>query len=122
MGFAVAGLLLRPLWGIHKLNSAPSWILCSVAIACAVYSLLYWLVDMKKITGWTALIAPAGYNTLLMYMLPYIFYSVLAVLGIDFLQAYFIEGWTGVTRSAIIAVSLVGVTGLLTCCGVRLKV
>ena len=49
-----------------------------------------------------------------MYMLPYIFYSVLAVLGIDYLQTHFNEGWSGVVRSAVIAVCLVGVTGLLT--------
>lgn len=121
-GFAAAGLLLRPLWGIHKSGCTPSWILCSVAIACAVDALLYWLVDVKKITGWTALIAPAGSNTLLMYILPCIFYSMLAVLGIDYLQTHFIEGWTGVARSAVIAVCLMGVTGLLTRCGIRLKV
>jgi predicted acyltransferase len=121
-GFAAAGLLLRSPWGIHKSNSTPAWVLCSLAIACAVYAMLYWLADVKKITRWTALIAPAGSNTLLMYMLPYIFYSVLAVLGIDALQTHFHEGWTGVARSAVLAVCLVGVTGLLTRCGIRLKV
>ncbi len=121
-GFAAAGLLLRPLWGIHKGGGTPSWILCSVAIACVVYAMLYWLVDVKKITSWTMLIAPAGSNTLLMYMLPYIFYSVLAILGIDYLQTHFSDGWTGVARSAVVAVCLMGVTGLLTRCGIRLKV
>lgn len=120
VGFAAAGLLLRPLGGIHK-GGAPG-ILCSLAIACAIYAMLYWLVDVKKIARWTVLIGPAGSNTLLMYMLPYIFYSVLAVLGIDYLQTHLSEGWIGVARSAVIAVCLVGVTGLLTCCGIRLKV
>jgi predicted acyltransferase len=121
-GFAAAGLLLRPLWGIHKNDATPSWILCSMGIACAAYAFLYWLVDVKKIARWTTLIAPAGSNTLLMYMLPYVFYSVLAVLGVDYLQTHFCEGWAGVARSAVVAVSLVGATALLTRSGIRLKV
>jgi predicted acyltransferase len=119
-GFAAAGFLLRPLGGLH--SSAPSWVLCSMAVACAAYALLYWLVDVKEITRWTAPIAPAGSNTLLMYMLPYVFYSMLTVLGIDYLQTHLSEGWTGVARSAVVAICLLGVTGVLTRCGIRLKV
>lgn len=122
LGFAAAGLLLRPLWGIHKSGGTPAWILCSLAIACVAYALLYWLIDVKKIVGWTAFIAPAGSNTLLMYMLPYIFYSMLSILGIDYLQTHFQEGWPGVARAAVIAMCLVAVTGVLTRCGIRLKV
>lgn len=121
-GFAAAGLLLRPLGGIHKNGGTPAWILCSLAIACAAYALVYWLVDVKKVTRWTAPIARAGSNTLLMYTLPYIFYSMLSVLGIDFLQTHLSEGWSGVARSAVVALGLMGVTVVLTRCGLRLKV
>jgi uncharacterized membrane protein len=63
-----------------------------------------------------------GLTMLLMYMLPYIFYSLLAVVGIDYLQTHFQDGWTGIARSAVFAVCLVGVTGLLPRCHIRLKV
>ena len=122
VGFAVAGLLLRQPWGIHKSGGTPSWILLSMALACAVYALLYGLVYVKKITLWTAPLAQAGSNTLLMYMLPYIFYSVISVLGIDVLQIHLNEGWHGVVRSAGVALFLMTVTVLLTRCGIRLKV
>jgi len=122
LGFAVAGLLLRQPWGIHKNGGTPAWILFSMAITCVVYVLLYWIVNVKKITRGTELIAQAGSNTLLMYMLPYIFYSVLALFGIDFLQTHLSEGWTGVARSAVIAMFLMTTTVLLTRKGVRLKV
>ena len=122
VGFAVAGLLLRQPWGIHKSGGTPSWILLSMALACAVYALLYGLVDVKKITLWTAPLAQAGSNTLLMYMLPYIFYSVISVLGIDVLQIHLNEGWHGVVRSAGVALFLMTVTVLMTRCGIRLKV
>jgi predicted acyltransferase len=121
-GFGAAGLLLRPLWGIHKDGSTPSWTLCSVAIACAVYALLYWLIDVLKLTRSAVLLGPAGSNTLLMYMLPQLFYSLLALLGIEYLQTHFHEGWPGVARSAVLALSLVAVTAGLTRCRVRLQV
>ena len=121
-GFGAAGLLLRPVWGIHKDGGAtPSWALCSISIACAVYALLYWLIDVQKIAGWTVLLKPAGSNTLLMYLLPPIFYSLLALLGIDFLRTHFSEGWPGVARSAVLAVFFVAVTAVLTRCRVRLQ-
>ena len=93
-----------------------------MAIACAVYALLYWLVDVRKVTRGTVLIATAGSNTLLMYMLPYIFYSALSILGIDTLQTHLNDGWFGVARSAAVAMSLMGATVLLTRWGIRLKV
>jgi len=121
-GFAIAGLLLRQPWGIHKNGGTPSWILLSLAIACAAYAFLYWLIDVKKCARWSSLIALAGSNTLIMYMLPYMFYSVLSILGIDALQTHVSEGWGGVARSAVVAVSLMGVTVLLARFGIRLKV
>ena len=121
-GFAIAGLLLRQPWGIHKNGGTPAWILFSMAVACAAYAFLYWLIDVKKCARWSSQIALAGSNTLLMYMLPYMFYSVLSILGIDALQTHVCEGWGGVARSAVVAVSLMGVTVLLTRCGIRMKV
>lgn len=121
VGLGVAGYLLRPLWGIHKLSCSPTWVLYSTAIACAAYALLYWIVDVKKITGWTALIEPAGSNTLLMYTLPHIFYASLALLGVTYLQTHLNDGWPGVARSAVLAVFFVGVTAVLTRCRVRLQ-
>lgn len=120
-GFAAAGFLLRPFWGIHKIGGSPSWILYSLAIACAIYAFLYWLIDVRQIRRWTVLVGPAGSNTLLMYFLPHIFYAVLALLGVTYLQTHLHEGWPGVARSAVLAVCFVAVTGLLTRCRIRLR-
>ena len=120
-GFAAAAFFLRPLMGIHKNSATPSWVLYCLAIACTIYAFLYWLVDVKKITRWTAWLGMAGCNTLLMYMLPFIMYSALSALKIDFLQTHFSDGWLGVARSAVLALCLVGLTGLLTRCRIRLQ-
>ena len=120
-GFALAGLLVRPLLGlgIWKNRCTPAWIFDCSAIACAIYAILYWLIDVMKIDRWTFLIAPAGSNTLLMYLLPWIVVYVLAMFGIDYSQ-YLNDGWWGVLRAAMMAVCLVTLTGLLTRCGIRL--
>jgi heparan-alpha-glucosaminide N-acetyltransferase len=121
VGFAAIGFLFQPLWGIHKPGGTPAWILYSLAIACAVYAFLYWLVDVKQIKQWTVLVGPAGSNTLLMYFLPQIFYSALAAAGVTYLQTHFCEGWLGVARSAVLAVCFVAITEGLTWCRIRLK-
>lgn len=120
-GLALAGYLLWPQWGIHKLSCSPTWVLFSTSIACIIYAFLYWRIDVKKITDGTSLIELAGTNTLLMYMLPHIFYALLALLGIDFLQTHLNDGVSGVLRSAVLAVFFVAVTALLTRCRVRLQ-
>lgn len=120
-GLALAGYLLWPLWGIHKLSCSPTWVLFSTSIACIIYAFLYWRIDVKKNTDGTALIQSAGSNTLLMYMLPHLFYDVLALLDIDFLQTRLNDGVSGVLRSAVLAVFFVGATALLTRCRVRLQ-
>ncbi len=122
MGLAVAGLLLRHPWGIHKNGGTPAWILLSLSIACAAYALLYWLIEVKRYTRWTVPVAQAGSNTLLMYMLPYIFYSSLTLIGVDFLKTHACSGWLGVARSATVSLSLMGATVFLTRLGMRLKV
>ena len=122
MGCAVAGLLLRQPWGIHKNGGTPAWILVSLSIACAAYALLSWLIEVKRHTRWTAPFAQAGSNTLLMYMLPYIFYSALALMSVDFLKNHASSGWLGVARSAAVSLSLAGATVYLTRLGIRLKV
>jgi heparan-alpha-glucosaminide N-acetyltransferase len=120
-GFAAAAFFLRPLLGIHKNSATPSWALYCLAIACAIYAFLYWLIDVKKITRWTAFLGAAGSNTLLMYLLPFIMYSALTALKIDFLQTHFSEGWLGVARSAVLAGCFVAMTTLLTRCRIRLQ-
>ncbi len=122
LGCALAGLLLRQPWGIHKSGGTPAWVLLSMGVACAAYALLHGLVDVKRVTRGLAPFACAGSNTLLMYLLPCLFYSVLAALGIDWLKTHLNEGWPGVARSGAVALLLLGTTVLLTRVGLRLKV
>ncbi len=100
-GFALAAYLLRPIWGIHKIGASPSWVLYSLAAAYVFYAVLYWLVDVKKLMSASGPVALAGSNTLLMYILHPVFYWVLALLGVTYLQTHFNEGWAGIARAPL---------------------
>ncbi len=115
-----AGFLLRPLYGISKIYATPSWSLYSSAICGVLYAFLYWLIDLKNITGWSKFLKPAGTNPLLAYLLPDIFYSLLWMLGIDVLSKYFGYGMTGIIRSIIFALVMLWLTSLLNKIHVRL--
>jgi len=121
-GFAYAGYLLRPVqhMGLSKNQSTPAWILYCASLSTVIYAFLYWLIDVMQVKRWTVLIAPAGSNTLLMYLLPYMLYASLALAGFRLADCCN-EGFAGVARAAVLAISLVGATGLLTRCGVKLQ-
>jgi heparan-alpha-glucosaminide N-acetyltransferase len=79
MACTIIGVLLRPLFSISKIYATPSWALFSVAICVAVFAFLYWLIDYRRIYGWTSFIPPAASNPLLTYLIPYI---IIALMGI----------------------------------------
>ena len=81
----VAGYVLRPYFGISKIYATPTWCLYCAAICCIIFSMLYWLTDIKKINGWTRFFNPAAVNPLLTYIIPGILYALFAVLHIAIL-------------------------------------
>lgn len=115
---AMAAWLLRPLYGISKIYATPSWSLYCVAICTVLFSVLYWLIDVKKYNRWTAFFKPAASNPLLIYILPVIVYHCQAWLGIYFMPAVFHQGWLGVAWSACYALVIMGLAIILN----RLKI
>ena len=118
---AAGGFLLRPLYGISKNMATPSWSLFSAAICCVVYVLLYWIADLRRQGRLFAFSEPAGANPLLAYILPDIFYSGIALFGIEQLWWGAGDGLVGVLRSLLFSAAIVGITGYCTRRGLRLK-
>lgn len=79
----VAGYILRPYFGISKIYATPTWCLYSAGVSCIIFSMLYWLIDLKKISNWTRFFRPAAVNPLLTYIIPGILYALFAVLHIS---------------------------------------
>lgn len=117
----LSGYLLRPLYGISKIYATPAWCLYSAALCCIIYFIIYWIVDEKKIISWSSFLKPAGMNPLLAYILPSIVYAILVLAGITFLSDYFGEGITGIIRSFVYSLIILGVTAALTKAYVRLR-
>ncbi|HVN05458.1 MAG TPA: DUF5009 domain-containing protein, partial [Bryobacteraceae bacterium] len=74
-GFAAillaAGLASLPL-GVSKNHATPTWCLFSEASSVVILAGLYYLVDIRRFTAWAGFVKPAGSNTLLTYLLPWI--------------------------------------------------
>ncbi len=100
-----AGWFLRPL-GISKIRATPTWALWTVAACCVLFTALYWLCDVKKHTNWAWLLRPAGSNTLLTYLIPDIYYFLVALTGTAYVQEHWNEGWPGVIRAAAFTVAM----------------
>lgn len=116
----VAGWFLRPL-GISKIRATPTWVLWTVAACCVLFTVLYWLCDVKKRTGWAWLVRPAGSNTLLTYLLPDIYYFLIALTGTAYLEEHWNHGWPGVVRAVAFTVAMLLVARLATRARLRMQ-
>ncbi|MFT3705085.1 MAG: DUF5009 domain-containing protein [Agriterribacter sp.] len=102
--FLVAGYLLRPYYKISKIYATPTWCLYSAAACTVLYSLLYWLIDVKGIKRWTAFFKPAATNPLLTYIIPDIIFALCLVLHISLIPDSLRYGMPGIIWSLCYAV------------------
>lgn len=121
-GFAAfaAGWLLAP-FGISKIRATPTWSLYSVGAAALLFTLLYWICDVRQNTAWAFFARPAGANTLLTYLLPDFFYFVLGWAGVSYFDRHLNYGWPGALRSALFTALVLAAAALLTKWKVRLQ-
>jgi predicted acyltransferase len=120
MGYAAllsaAGWILSP-FGIAKIGATPSWCLYCPAISTVLFLALYWLADVRKLTGWAAPLKPAGSNTLLTYLLPDIFY----VLAGGYYFTILTHGWMGTLRAICFTAFILGMSAILTRLKIRMQ-
>ena len=116
----IAGWFLTPL-GISKIRATPTWSLYSIGAAVLLFTGLYWICDVKRKTGWAFFARPAGSNTLTTYLLPDLWYYILAAAGIRFFDTHLNYGWPGAVRCALFTALMLTLSGLLTRWGVRLR-
>ncbi len=80
LALTVLAYVLRPYFRISKIYATPSWALYSSAICVLLFAALYWVVDVRRLNGWTAFLRPAAANPLLVYIIPYIVYALMQLL------------------------------------------
>jgi heparan-alpha-glucosaminide N-acetyltransferase len=98
-----AGFFLRPAYQISKIWATPTWALYSAGICTLIFIFLYWLIDLKKISGWTTFFKPAASNPLLTYIIPFILLAIFRLLNISWPDIFY-QGFYGIIWSIVFAV------------------
>lgn len=108
-GLFIAGLLLRPLFGISsgEGRATPTWALYSSGISCVIYAFFYWLLDVQQKKRWVNFILPVAQNPLSTYLVSRMVYPVFGLLHIDFINNYFNSGMAGILRTMLLTALLV---------------
>jgi heparan-alpha-glucosaminide N-acetyltransferase len=124
LGCAAAALLLNGLYGINKNEATPSWCLWACAFTALIWLVFHLLADIGSIHPVAKVLALAGRNVLLAYLLSEMLPSAFALLRVD--------GWydragelglaAAVARSTGAGVILLAVTTGLNRLGFRLKI
>jgi len=117
----VYGFGTRPFWGISKIRATPAWVGICSGISFFAFALMYWLVDLKHKKDWANILKPAGTATLTCYLIPYVWYAVLALLSFS-LPIYLRTGLVGLVKSLCFSLLVIILTGALNRIGVRLKI
>lgn len=112
-----AGWILSPL-GVSKLGATPSWCLYCSGISVLLFLALYWVADVRRVTGWAAILKPAGSNTLVTYLLPDLFYFIASLFVFTLPWN---SGLPGLARSVIFTFAILALSGLLTRLRVRMQ-
>lgn len=116
----IAGLALRNVFIISKIQATPTWVFMCNGIAFGFLALVYFLVDLKGKGQWFNVIKPAGTSTLTCYLVPYVYYS-LATYAFA-LPVFLKTGAIGLVKSFIYALIIVGITALLGKMKIKLKI
>jgi heparan-alpha-glucosaminide N-acetyltransferase len=116
----IAGWVCTPL-GISKIRATPTWSLYSIGASILLFTVLYWICDVKRLTSWAFPVRAAGANTLLTYLLPDLWYFLFAAMGITYLDTHLAVGWPAVVKTAAFTVLMLGLASVLTKARVRLQ-
>ena len=116
----IGGELLTSL-GISKIRATPTWCLWSIGGSLLLFSLLFWICDVKRLTGWALLFRSAGSNTLLTYLLPDVWYFLLGWLGVTYLDVHMNANLPGVLKTLLFTVFILALSSAFTRAKLRLQ-
>ena len=117
----LGGWLLTPL-GISKIRATPTWCLYSIGCSILLFTLLYWICDIKRAVNWATFVRPAGENTLLTYLLPDFYFFIASAFGFTYFSEHANMGLAGVLRCIIFTALILALSALLTRWKLRLQI
>ena len=122
-GFAslLFGWFLTPL-GISKIRATPTWCLYSIGCSILLFTLLYWICDVRKAYAWAWFSRSAGENTLLTYLLPDFYFFIVSACGFTYFATHLNAGLPGVLRCVLFTAFILVLSALLTRWKLRLRI
>jgi len=123
IGLALAALMFDPLFGINKIRATPAWCFLCASLTTLAWAVLYWIMDVRRYRTWSLIIRPAGMNPLTAYILhPWIY----IIAGFLHLRIWFYKSSelpviVAVFGCLVMAFAIVGLTGLISRLGYRMK-
>jgi len=118
----LAGFIIRNWIIISKIQATPSWGLICNGISMILFVILYYIIDIKKISSWSKFMKPAGQNSLTTYLAPDIVYHLIWMTSVPLLiYKQSSEPLIVIAGSIIWSLLMVGLTALLVRIGIRLK-
>jgi heparan-alpha-glucosaminide N-acetyltransferase len=116
------GFILRNWFIISKIQATPSWGMICSGISFIVFTIIYWLADVKGWKKWAAFVKPAGQHSLTTYLAPDILYYVIWMTGVPVLiYKQSSEPLVVVIGSIAWALLMAGLTALLAKINIKLK-
>ena len=123
VGLALAALLFDPLFGINKIRATPAWCFYCASLTTLIWAVLYWIMDVRRYCAWSLIVRPAGMNPLTAYILhPWVFIIAgFLHLPIWFYKSSELPVCVAVLGCLTMAFAIVGLTGLISKFGCRMK-
>ncbi len=118
---AFIGFCFESLYGVHKIQTTPSFVFYSSSICVMFFVFLYWIVDIKKYNKLFSIFNPAGSNPLLAYILPSIIYSFISLIGLSAYFGFWRDGFLGILKSILFTFFILLLTHYLTKLKIQLK-
>jgi heparan-alpha-glucosaminide N-acetyltransferase len=125
LGLFVAGLVFDNFAGVNKIAATPTWCLWCAALTCAVWTIVYWVMDVRGVVMWSVITRPAGANPLIAYLLHPIVIFLISICGLsDELFSYKSspEVWVVIIGSIAMALIICALTGLIARAGLRVRI
>lgn len=117
----IVAIITHQFWIISKIQATPAWFFYCCAIFFPLFAFVFWLTDLKGKSNWFHIIKPAGTVTLTCYIIPYAWYSLQTIIGFNY-PAWMMTGITGIIKSLLFSLAIIGIAWLLMKAKIRLKI
>jgi predicted acyltransferase len=117
---ALSAWLLHHFYPISKIGATPPWALYCAALCSGLFVPLYWLIEMRRVTRWTALVQPAAASPLVTYLLPVVLATLMRYLHLHWWPVL-MHGGVAIAFALLFSAVVVALVAILTTYNVKLK-